>query len=85
MQYYKTVIDEMLESIGTINADGDGNITAEEYDSLLTMIRQMPAGKCIHDNSDGTYSYIDAPPHPDPEPTEEDYAQAGHILMGEAD
>ena len=82
MQYYKTVSEEILVSIGTINADGDGNITAEEYDSLLTMIRQMPDGKRIHDNGDGTYSYEDAPPMPDPEPTDDDYAEAGKILMG---
>ena len=79
MQYYKTVNDEILVSIGTINADGDGNITAEEYAELLAMIRQMPEGKNIHDNGDGTYSYVDAPPVPEPEI---DDSEALEILLG---
>ena len=82
MQYYKINNNETVTSIGTVNADGDGNITESEYNELLAMIRQMPDGKCIHDNGDGTYTYVDAPPMPDPEPTEEDYAEAGKILMG---
>lgn len=80
MQYYKTVSEEILVSIGTINADGDGNITAEEYDSLLVMVRQMPDGKRIHDNGDGTYSYVDAPPMPEPDVEPE---EALAILLGE--
>ena len=80
MQYYKTVSEEILVSIGTINADGDGNITAEEYDELLAMIRQMPDGKRIRDNGDGTYTYVDAPPVPEPDVEPE---EALAILLGE--
>ena len=80
MQYYKIVNEETVTSLGTINTDGDGNITAEEYDSLLTMIRQMPDGKAIHDNGDGTYTYVDAPPMPEPDVEPE---EALAILLGE--
>ena len=79
MQYYKIVNDEIVTSIGTINDDGDGNITAEEYAELLAMIRQMPEGKAIHDNGDGTYSYVDAPPIPEPDLEPDEIVD---ILMG---
>lgn len=67
MQYYKIVNEETITSLGTINADGNGNITESEYNELLSMIRQMPEGKRIRDNGDGTYSYEDAPPLPEPD------------------
>lgn len=79
MQYYKIVNDEIVTSIGTIDADGDGNITESEYNELLTMIRQMPEGKAIHDNGDGTYSYVDAPPVPEPDLEPDEIVD---ILMG---
>lgn len=79
MQYYKIVNDEIVTSIGTIDADGDGNITAEEYAELLAMIRQMPEDKAIHDNGDGTYSYVDAPPIPEPDLEPDEIVD---ILMG---
>lgn len=79
MQYYKIVNDEIVTSIGTIDADGDGNITAEEYAELLAMLRQMPDGENIHDNGDGTYSYVDAPPVPEPDLEPDEIVD---ILMG---
>lgn len=84
MQYYKTLNDEIVTGIGTVDIDSGGNITAEEYGELLFMILQMPAGKAIHDNGDGLYSYVDAPPTPEPEPTAEDKAEAYDILVGGA-
>ena len=80
MQYYKIVNEETVTSLGTINADGNGNITESEYTELLSMIRQMPGGKQIHDNGDGTYSYVDAPEPPEGEPTPEEIIE---ILTGE--
>lgn len=82
MQYYKIVYNGLLSGINTINADGNGNITKEEYDSIKELLVNIPTGKQIRDNGDGTYSYEDAPPMPEPEPTDEDYAAAGRILMG---
>lgn len=82
MQYYKTLNDELVTAIGTVNADGGGNITEAEYSELLSMIHQMPDGKAIRDNGDGSYSYIDAPPTPEPEPTDTDKAEAYDILTG---
>ena len=81
MQYYKIVNEETVTSLGTVNADGNGNITEEEYNELLTIIQQMPEGKRIHDNGDGTYSYEDAPPMPEPDVEPE---EALEILLGGA-
>lgn len=81
MQYYKIVNEETITSLGTINADGNGNITESEYNELLSMIRQMPEGKRIRDNGDGTYSYEDAPPLPEPDVEPE---EALEILLGGA-
>lgn len=82
MQYYKTINDDIVTSIGTINVDGDGSITEFEYNIIHSMLIEMPSGKRIRDHGDGTYSYEDAPPMPEPEPTDEDYAEVGKILMG---
>lgn len=81
MQYYKIVHDGLLSGINTINADGNGNITEEEYEYIKDMLVNIPTGKRIRDNGDGTYSYEDAPPlsEPDVEPEE-----ALEILLGGA-
>lgn len=82
MRYYKSTSDDIVLCISTMDADGNGNITEVEYTVLSEMIAEMPEGKRIRGNGDGTYSYEDAPSMPDPEPTDEDYAAAGRILMG---
>lgn len=81
MQYYKLVNDDIVASIGTIDADGNGNITAEEYETLKELFIEHPAGKIIKDNGDGTYSYVDAPPMPEPDVEPE---EALEILLGGA-
>ena len=80
MRYYKTTIDGVIVSINTHNADGDGNITELEYTVLSEMLSEMPTGKRIRDNGDGTYSYEDAPPMPEPDVEPE---EALAILLGE--
>ena len=84
MRYYKTLSDELITAIGTINADGGGNITEAEYSELLSMIHQMPEGKAIRDNGDGSYSYVDNPNPPDPDP-EVDDSEAFEFLFGGAE
>lgn len=82
MQYYKSVIDGLVVTVSTVNADGDGNITEEEYNTLVELFYAMPDGKTIRDYGDGTYAYEDAPP-PDPDPEMDDSA-ALEILLGGA-
>ena len=80
MRYYKNTIDGVIASINTLNADGDGNITEFEYNIIHSMLIEMPTGKRIRDNGDGTYSYEDAPPMPEPDVEPE---EALAILLGE--
>lgn len=82
MQYYKCEIEHTICGISTVNADGDGNITEVEYELLNQMLHDMPQGKQIHDNGDGTYSYEDAPEPPEGEPTAEELLS---ILTGETE
>ena len=80
MVYYKSTNDGVITGISTVNADGDGNITELEYTVLSEMLSEMPTGKRIRDNGDGTYSYEDAPPMPEPDVEPE---EALAILLGE--
>ena len=82
MQYFKTMYDNTVAGISTVNASGNGNITEEEYNNLRGMFLNMPRGKKIIEEN-GTYSYVDAPSI-DPEPTVEDKAEAYDILTGGA-
>lgn len=85
MLYYKTVIDNIVVSVNTVNLSGNGNINADDYAFLVDMFRNMPGGNVIRDNGDGSYSYDDAPPLPEPEPTDTDKAEAYDILVGGAE
>lgn len=81
MAYYKIVEDEIVQSINTAEGEAKGNTTKEDYEILLGMFRQLPDGKVIHDNGDGTYSYVDNPFPPDPDPEISD-DELLDILMG---
>lgn len=79
MIYYKSIEDGIVIGIGTLNADGMGNISGEEYETIMGMIIEKPSDKCIRDNGDGTYEYEDAPPIPEPELED---SEALSILLG---
>lgn len=81
MQYWKSENENIVISIGTVNADGDGNIQQEEYELLAEMLRAMPSGKAIHNDGNG-YSYVDhGVPEEDEPPVDELFA----ILTGESE
>lgn len=83
MTHCKTVIDDIVVSVNTIDDGTWGNISENEFDELMVMFSELPDGKAIHDNGDGTYSYVDATPEP---PSEEiDDSEALEILLGGAE
>ena len=59
MRYYKTDTDGII-SVSTLDADGEGNITEQEYNEIVGLLRAMPSGKLLTEQ-DGEYRYIDAP------------------------
>ena len=79
MRFYKTKTDGIV-SVSTLNADGDGNLTEEEYNKIVSMLRAMPEGKVLVEDGDD-YAYADAPAPGDADeiPTED----ALDIVTGE--
>lgn len=79
MRYYKIVEDGYITSIGT--GIGGSEITSEEYDELMTVIRSCPneEGKEYRLKADLTWESYDVEPAED-EPTAEELLD---ILTGE--
>jgi hypothetical protein len=59
MRYYKSVIDNIV-SVSTLDADGNGNITEQEYNTIRNLLLNAPAGKVVVEDGNG-YAYADAP------------------------
>ena len=60
MMYYKNIDETGFVSISTVNTDGEGNITVEEYEELLRMLRAAPDGYGIKEISGG-FAYAEIP------------------------
>jgi len=60
MQYNRTIGDENIVYISTLDKDGKGNITKEEYEKIRDMYKNAPAGKVVVEDGAG-YAYADAP------------------------
>jgi hypothetical protein len=77
--YYKNLSGDYITAIGT--GSGDVEITQEEYDQILSVIRSRPeAGERFEYQLrlDLTWELMEVPPAPeeDPEATDEDYQAA---------
>ena len=66
MAFYKETENGVVLTVGTVNVDGGGNISEEEYNEILSMLKNAPAGKVVVEDGTG-YAYADAP-----EPQDED-------------
>lgn len=84
MGYFKIQNDGYILGINTIDQVELGNITEAEYFQLAELFRNMPSGKVIFENGDGTYSYVDNPNPPDLD-SEIDDMELLDILMGGAE
>lgn len=82
MRYYKNVKDKYILCVGTGN--GFTEITQEEYENILSVIKNRPivTGKGYKLKEDLTWEEYDIEIVETDEPTEEDYAEVGKILLG---
>lgn len=82
MRYYKNVKDGYILYIGTGN--GFTEITQEEYENILSVIknRLIETGKVYKLKEDLTWEEYEIEIVETDEPTDEDYAEVGKILLG---
>ena len=83
MRFYKTIEDGYILAIGT--GSGGEEITEEEYNEIMSVILNKPAHTGTTDyrlRDDLTWEPFEREPDPNPEPTDEDKAEAYDILMG---
>lgn len=77
-KYYKNIEGDHITAIGT--GIGDVEITKEEYEAILEIIRSRPIPEVGYDyklKTDLTRELVEAPvPEEDPEATEADYLEA---------
>lgn len=77
-KYYKNLAGDYITGIGT--GLGDVEITQEEYESILSVIRNRPTPDPGYDyrlRTDMTWELVEAPADPDDEEaTDEDYIAA---------
>ena len=77
-RFYKNLRDGYITVIGT--GSGDVEITKEEYENILTVIRNRPEPDAGHDyklRTDLTWEPVESPVvDDDPEATEADYLDA---------
>lgn len=78
-KYFKNFDGDYIFSVGT--GTGDAEITKEEYETILSVIKNRPKAESGFDNKlrkDMTWELVELPPEPeyDPEATEADYLEA---------
>ena len=87
MTFYKLTENGYILSIGWIVGHSEYEITEEEYNHILYIIRNKPAATETTDyrlREDLTWEAYQVEPASDPDPTTEDKAEAYDILIGTA-
>lgn len=83
MRYYKQINGDYILAIGTGN--GGTEITESEYDEIMAVIQNKPPRTETTDyrlKTDLTWEEYEHDPDIEPEPSDEEYAEAGRIMMG---
>lgn len=78
MRYYKITNDDGFITASTLNAEGEGNSTKAEHDTIVEMYRNAPDGYGVIETEDG-FAYAQRPVEPEPEL---DAAELVDILLG---
>lgn len=86
MRYYKNIDEDYLQSVSI--GTGQIEITQEEFENLLSIIRAKPADtghKIWRLSTDLTWELYELPPEPEPRDSDElTDAEALNILLGGA-
>lgn len=84
--YYKYIEDGYIVSVQTLNnASSEGNITEEEYNEILGIIRNAPSapeGYVYRLREDLAWELCELPPAPEPEEEEVTMDEVGEALEG---
>lgn len=82
MRFYKLINNGYIASIGT--GSGGTEITESEYNEIISVIQNKPEATETTDymlKADLTWETYEIEPV-EPDPSDDDYATAGRILMG---
>ena len=83
MRFYKNIESDYITAIGT--GGGGVEITETEYNEIMSVIQKKPPRTettDYHLKEDLTWEEYERPVDPDPEPSDEDKAEAYDILTG---
>ena len=62
MQYYRTIIEENIVCISTVNQEGKGNISKEEYEKIRKLYQDAKPGYVVtFDGKEYSYMQIEDP------------------------
>ena len=78
MCYFKMINSGYIVSLATASR-GEGNITEEEYNEILSVIENKPEAPDGYEyklREDLTWELVELPPMPEPEATPEELAKA---------
>ena len=71
MIYYRTIGDENIVYISTLNKEGKGNISKEEYETIRKMYQDVKPGYVVtYDGKEYSYMQIEDPSKGGVEPDE---------------
>ena len=65
MIYYKTIVEDGIVCLSTVNEEGKGNISEKEYNNILELIIKCPEDMILTETEKG-YEYIKNPYYVDP-------------------
>ncbi len=83
MRYYKNIENGYIDAIGT--GGGGTEIDADEYAEIMAIIQNKPQRTettDYHLKEDLTWEEYERPADPEPEPNDDDKAEAYDILTG---
>lgn len=85
MMYFKTIINNFILGVGTTTRATRNEITEEEYNTISAIMREKPIAPDGYDYKlkiDLTWELVEKMIDVETEVFDEDYTEAGKILLG---